>query len=40
MKDAKEYGFEKIDGHYYGEEMWAKIPDVSLNGKVIEPESY
>ena len=40
LKDAKEYEFEKIDGHYYGEELWAKIPDVTLNGEVIKPNSF
>jgi hypothetical protein len=40
IEDAKKYEFDLIDGHYYNEELWAKIPDVTIGKKVIKPESY
>lgn len=30
----------KVDGHYYGENMWGKIPLPTLKGKPIEIDSY
>lgn len=40
IKEAKEFGIEPMDGHYYGEEMWAKIPELTLDEKVISPDCY
>ena len=40
MENVEKYQFEPIDGHYHGEEMWAKIPEVTLDGQVIKPNSY
>jgi restriction endonuclease S subunit len=30
----------KIDGHYYGEDMWCEIPVPTLDGKEVEPDCY
>lgn len=40
IKESKSYHNTPIDGHYYGEELWAKIPELTINGKVINPECY
>lgn len=40
IENSKSYNNEPVDGHYFGEELWAKIPEVTIGGKVIKPESY
>lgn len=30
----------KVDGHYYGEEMWCEIPVPTLDGEPIEESCY
>jgi hypothetical protein len=29
-----------VNGHYYGEEMWCRIPNPRLEGKEVKPNSY
>ena len=40
IEKAKKYGCIPVDGHYHGEQMWAKIPDLMLDGKSISPNCY
>lgn len=30
----------KVDGHFYGEELWCRIPNPIIDGKEKEPDCY
>ena len=40
IAECKKLDIGLIDGHYYGEEMWCRIPYPFLDGKQIEPSCY